>query len=280
MCVEVVDGERLSLVSVRIPKADHLPSQTFQARTTEAYGEIARILSERNSRRPVRFWNFIPDIHGVMGPGLDRYRVFNAGRYAAFEDWFGGRGSFDSCVATATGIGHDGTDLVIHVLADDQPGQHVNNPRQCAPYHYSDRHGPLPPCFARATVIQRDEPPTPLALIGGTASILGEESKHRKDVGGQTIETLENMLCLLRAASDVSGGVEAGWPSDNDGLWRCFRELRVYYLHPEHAGQVEALVRERWPHLDRIELLRADICRAELLVEIEGIAEPHPKHSS
>ena len=37
---------------------------------------------------------------------------------------------------------------VIHCLAADRPGAAVNNPRQVAPYHYSQRFGPLPPCFS------------------------------------------------------------------------------------------------------------------------------------
>ena len=57
-------------------------------------------LREMQTQFPVRFWNYIPDIHCPCGRTpdgrpLDRYMVFNAGRYAACADWFGGDQAFD-----------------------------------------------------------------------------------------------------------------------------------------------------------------------------------------
>ena len=241
------------LASVRIPDARGLGREVFQAETTRAYERIRAELVSRGAIHPVRLWNHIPGIHEPMGDdGLDRYMVFNAGRYEALSEWFGGDQAFDTRVASASGVGHQGQDLVIHCLASDRPGRAVDNPRQTAPYRYSRKYGPLPPCFARATRIENGG--EPLVLVGGTASIVGEESVHLGNLVRQTEETLVNLATL----APLTG----------------YRELRVYYPDPERLDELRDLLDGAFPRAERIEWVRADLCRSELLVEIEGIAEP------
>ena len=67
------------------------------------------------------------------------------------------------------------------------------NPRQIAPYRYSKRFGPLPPCFARATVLPAEAGTARKILVGGTASIRGEESIYLDDIRLQTSETFHNL---------------------------------------------------------------------------------------
>lgn len=239
------------LASVRIPEARSLGREIFQAETTRAYERIRSELVSRGAVHPVRLWNHIPGIHEPMGDGLDRYMVFNAGRYEALSEWFGGDQAFDTRVASASGVGHQGRDLVIHCLASARPGQAVDNPRQTAPYRYSRKYGPLPPCFARATQIEGGG--RQLVLVGGTASIVGEESVHLGDLPRQTEETLANLATLAPLAG--------------------YREVRVYYPDPERLDELRDLLGGAFPRAERIEWVRADLCRSELLVEIEGIAE-------
>jgi chorismate lyase/3-hydroxybenzoate synthase len=219
------------LASARVSEARALDREAFQAATARAYRQIRSELV-------------------AHGDGLDRYMVFNAGRYAALSEWFGGDQAFDTRVASASGVGHQGCDLVIHCLASDRPGRAVDNPRQTAPYRYSRKYGPLPPCFARATRIESNG--KPLVLVGGTASIIGEESVHLGDLPRQTEETLANLATL----APLSG----------------YRELRVYYPDPERLDELRGLLDGAFPRAERIEWVRADLCRSELLVEIEGIA--------
>jgi chorismate lyase / 3-hydroxybenzoate synthase len=241
-------GEGFSLASVRVPDARSLGRAELHEATSSAYRRIEAELRARGAIHPVRFWNHIPGIHEPMGDGLDRYMVFNAGRYEALSAWFGGKETFDTRVASASGVGHRGRDLVIHCLASDRPGRAVDNPRQIAPYRYSRKYGPLPPCFARATVIE------PLVLVGGTASIVGEASVHLDDLAGQTEETLTNLAVFA--------------PLDR------YRDVRVYYPDPARLEELRALLKDAFPGAGEIGWVRADLCRAELLVEIEGIAEP------
>jgi chorismate lyase/3-hydroxybenzoate synthase len=256
-----------SLVTVRKAGAAALDPKAFEACTREAYSSIAAQLHDGVARYPIRFWNYIPDIHRPCGEALDRYMCFNAGRFAACSDWLGGPDTFDRLLATGSGVGHGGEDLVIHALASATPGVAVENPRQIPAYKYSRRFGPRPPCFARATVLRDTEGRrAPLLLVGGTASIRGEESIHVNDLRGQTLETFENLASLVRSATgeNQSNGV----PPLN-----AFREIRVYHFREADRDAIAELVAGAFPRHTRVEYARADLCRPELSVEIEGVAE-------
>jgi chorismate lyase/3-hydroxybenzoate synthase len=321
--IERADSERFSILTARVPAAADLAPDDLESRTADAYGSIARELSRGPARHPVRFWNHVPFITDPADAGRDNYMVFNAGRFRAFAEWFGSPAAFERSVATASGIGHWGPDLVIHCLASASPGAAVSNPRQVAPYHYSQRFGPVPPCFARATRIcgrrtnaaaaLADDSPD-LLLVGGTASVRGEDSVHADDLIAQCRETFVNLAALVAAAQGQSApalklspslklpsSVDPGRslnpaPSLKPSPRRkpslslkpalaprlslnppsplaAFRELRVYHPDPADETRIIWMIRENFPALSRLELLPADLCRAELLVEIEGVAE-------
>lgn len=256
-------SDRFRLASVRVPGATALDRVAFHDATVHAYRRLEAELRGGQALHPVRLWNHIPGIHDALGDGLDRYRVFNAGRFEALSQWYGGNESFDTRVASASGVGHDGEDLVVHCLAADRPGRPVVNPRQIAPYRYSCKFGPKPPCFARATVIEPDDG-APLVLVGGTASIVGEESVHPGNLARQMEETLTNLGVLL--------GEAAGKPASPASL-ETFRELRVYHPDLRQRRELRLLLEEAVGRRVPIEWVRADLCRSELLVEIEGVAE-------
>src|SRR5439155_25770212 len=139
-----------------------------------------------------------------------------------------GTARFDPDVATASATGHGGRDLVIHCLATDAPGIAVNNPRQVAPYHYSQRFGPLPPCFARAMQLER---PRGMLLVGGTASVRGEDSVHVDDLSSQLGESFMNLAALTAAAAGQKGACA----SISHRYLSAFHELRVYYPNKRHV---------------------------------------------
>lgn len=252
--------DQVSLVSVRIDGAASLSAVDFERATAEAYLAIAGVLDDVPAGHPVRFWNFIPGIHAASNAdaSVDRYMIFNAGRYAACKQWLGGEDAFARLLATASGVGHTGDDLVIHALAADTAGVAVENPRQVPAYRYSRRYGPCPPCFARATRVRLRG--VDRVLIGGTASVRGEESVHVGDLRRQVAETLDNLAALLQAAT----GDEAAGP-------HLLSDVRIYHVRPEDQAAIDAVAKRAFPAA-AIEYVRADICRQDLLVEIEGVA--------
>jgi chorismate lyase/3-hydroxybenzoate synthase len=245
---------------------------TFQQRVVEAYPTVFDALEAGAPSHPVRFWAFVPGIHDDLGAGLDRYMAFNAGRYSAFSGHFGRPTTFGRSVPTASAVGVQGDQFVLHCLAADEPGMPVENPRQVPAYHYSRRFGPMPPCFARATLLsgQSDEP---LLIVGGTASITGEESRHIGHLQEQARETFRNLGSLV--ASAVGGKLpEDATAAELGPLLSMFRELRIYHTRAGDGPAIVALVQASFPSSCRVELLQASLCRPELLIEIEGLAMP------
>jgi chorismate lyase/3-hydroxybenzoate synthase len=253
-------------ISTAVASIRGLDVLTFQQAVMDAFAAIFDQLGPTGSVHPVRFWAFVPEIHAQLEPDLDRYMVFNAARFAAFSAWYGGRDAFPRALATASAVGTSGSDLVLHCLAADSAGHPVENPRQVPAYRYSRRFGPMPPCFARATVVRQGG--TCLLMVGGTASIRGEESMHETDLGAQVDETLANLASVVGAA----------WSGRTEGRAALghFRQLRAYHRREADRREVEARMQSAFPNLERLELLSAELCRAELLVEVEGLAEGPP----
>jgi enamine deaminase RidA (YjgF/YER057c/UK114 family) len=246
--LKITRTDQAALVSFRIEDAaDRTPTDFLNA-VREAYTTVFK----HAVGRVVRCWNFVPDINAIVAGDQTRYMIFNAGRYAAFLDQFGPAENFDSHVPTASAVGTTGRDLWIHALSLDMPVTHMGNPRQVSPHLYSDRFGKRPPCFSRATRAGD------LLLVGGTASIRGENSVYI-DLHHQTIETLLNLRTVLDQAGTT------GFESVTD--------VRAYHPRPDDAAAVRRSVSREFRNVRSIEVIQADLCRPELLIEIEVVAE-------
>jgi enamine deaminase RidA (YjgF/YER057c/UK114 family) len=265
------------LVSADIPDCASLDAAALEAAVRDAYRALATSL-RASGHHPVRFWNFVPGIHADMGGGLDRYMVFNAGRYAAFEEWFGQAALFTRTVPTASAVGIGSGSLAIHALGGRDAGVPVENPRQVPAYRYSARYGPIPPCFARGTIVRGlpagagERAGAAMLLVGGTASIVGENSLHDRDARQQALETFENLAELVAAARRQIGGGDAAGHDAPRAAFDAFSELRVYVVRDADAPLLRDMVTDRFGRTARIEFAQADLCRRELLVEIEGLA--------
>ncbi len=244
---------RFSLVSGTIAAAVFLPAAALRDQVARLYGDLLHEI-RRQQRHCVRVWNFVPDIHGLLGDE-NRYMTFNAGRFAAYCEWFGGADRFPGALPTASAVGAHSEALSIHMLAADDPGLALENPRQIPAYRYSRRYGRRPPCFSRATRLGAT------VLIGGTASILRQQSEHQGDLDGQARETLRNIESLIGAASR----------SGSEGL-DALRSLRVHVRHADDTAGIQRAVDRLAPGVPVVEYVEACLCRRELLVEIEGVA--------
>jgi len=259
--VTIVTADPLAVVATIVAGARGMTPDALRANVADAYIAIGGALTALE-RVPIRFWNFVPGPGDPMGGGLDRYMVFNAGRFEGYAQWLCASDGFGRLLPTASAVGVISDDLVIYCLASDTRGTPVENPRQKPAYKYSQRYGPMPPCFSRATIA--DVNGRRRLLVGGTASIVGEDSAHRDDVGAQLDETLRNLEALIDAATGQNNSGEA--------LTRLL-DLRVYCARAEDAAAIHNVLAMRCPRAERIELAIARVCRPELLVEIEGVAK-------
>lgn len=270
MSAQTVRSSEFMLVSVRVADALSMEPADFTSMTTQAYELICDSLNEHRGFSLIRVWNFIPRILDPLGHVPQRYIAFNAGRFAAYERAYVTKDAFSKMVATASGVGNFGTDLTIHGLASSDSSSPVENPRQVPAYRYSEKYGPLPPCFARATRVETSR--GTWLLAGGTASVRGEDSRHDDDLEAQTAETLVNMAALVAVGEGDSSAVESS-VSDRNRLLGRFRHLRVYHRRREDSAFVEERLPGEFAGATTIEFAMADLCRPSLLIEIEGLAE-------
>lgn len=226
------------------------------AASERAYAQAAAFWRRSGYPHLLRIWNYFDAI--VEGEGDDeRYRQFCVGR---------ARGLVEIDTATlpaATAIGgNDGRRVLqVYWLAARHPGTPLENPRQTSAWRYPREYGPQSPSFARALL-----PPASARLplfVSGTASIVGHASRHVESLSSQLDETLANLASLLAAARER----QATLPERFDASSR----LKVYVRDPAQAATVEALLRERLGATVPWLLLRGDVCRRELQVEIEGM---------
>jgi len=259
----------VGFVSLTIREARQLEAEAFHEQVAEAYATLPAVIERSMKLQPVRFWNFVPGLHRETPDGGDWYMLFNSARRDGLARWLSGDG-FEQRLPTASAIDTHREDLVIHVLAAAGPSRPMENPRQVSAYCYSRQFGQTPPSFARATALP-DATPEALkgaVLIGGTASIVGETSRHLGDTDAQLDETLRNIAHLLgQTNTTLSDAAQTR-------LLAMVRALRVYVVEPGDQPRVTDRLRQACPRLAYLEVLTAELCRPELRVEVEGLTEP------
>ena len=226
-----------------------------------AYHDIFKTLEDTGCAHIQRIWNYLPQINGDGG-GLERYRQFNMGRQQAFID--AGQAAFDGAPA-ACALGIRQGSLCIRFLAGKAAPLPVENPRQVSAYRYPDTYGPRAPTFSRAALADLGGGDVAL-FISGTASIIGHETVHLGDIRAQTRETLRNLTAVIAAANERTTAVFE--------LPRL--EAVVYVRNVSDAPVVREVLDQALgadAHTVRHAVyLEADICRQDLLVEIEAHA--------
>ena len=226
----------------------------IESATEAAYTRLFGLITSAGFPYPFRIWNFIPKIN--VGDGdQEEYKKFCVGRLRAFSQLDLSQQQFPAASALGIHSSDDATQgAVIYLLATRTPGQHHENPRQQPAYQYPREYGPSSPSFARATSLpQQLERPI---FISGTASIIGHDTKACDDLQEQLKITLENIRYLLASIDPQASAPSA---------------IRVYLRHVEDLLATQDYLYQQFSPAD-INIVHADICRANLLVEIECVA--------
>ena len=227
--------------------------------TESAYHEIFGVLRETEHRHLIRIWNYLPDINREAG-GDERYRLFNSARQLAFRN--SGQATVGT-VPAASALGSPaGSPISIYFLAARQPPKMIENPRQTSAYHYPPKFGRHSPIFSRACVMQESAGTN--LFVSGTASIVGHETIHRGDVGAQARETVANISALLDEVNRMVGSARYAL----DGL-----KYKVYVRRPSDLDAIQRTLSKSLRPSTPIVYLQADVCREDLLVEIEAAGE-------
>ena len=234
---------------------------SLEAATREAYEAFLPVAGELGYPHYLRMWNYIPDINGpeldADGHATERYKSFCVGRHAAFA----GFSMPERRLPAASAVGSPAGALLVYFLAAREPGHQVENPRQVSAFHYPRRYGPRSPAFSRAMV--KDWGTSKHLYISGTASIVGHASRHGDRVHAQTLESLRNVGALMRNA-DTEHGTGARNPNQ-------LTQIKVYVRDSGDLGEIRDCVEREIDDPRRVLYLAGDLCRTDLLVEMEGL---------
>ena len=240
-----------------VVQLEERPSTLLDVLTYNAYRRLLVQAHAMGYPHLLRVWNYFPQINRESD-GLERYQRFCAGRHQALAENLSG---FPGTLPAGTAVGTLSGPLTIHFLAAKQSGTHVENPRQVRAYEYPPIYGPSSPSFARAT-LQPSISGSQL-LISGTASVVGHVSAHIGDPSKQTLEIIHNLNALIVQTEQLHGVTRGQW---------CGHALfKIYIRHPAHFATICAILKEQLPLHTQVLYLQGEMCRRELLLEIEGI---------
>jgi hypothetical protein len=211
----------------------------------------------------VRQWNYIENILGFDGQE-QRYQEFNNARSAFYGKSFELNG-----YPAATGIGMNLGGIIIEFVAIQSnlcKSIPINNPVQIAAHTYSENvlagEGCVlktTPKFERARYLEIHR--KKLIFISGTASITGEKTVGIGNPKEQTEVTISNIKQLY--------SVEILKQLSKEKINPKYGHARVYLKTRKDFSVVKRTFKRHFGKLPVVYII-ADICRENLLVEIEG----------
>jgi enamine deaminase RidA (YjgF/YER057c/UK114 family) len=236
-----------------------------------AFNQLKAILDKEGMSfdHVVRQWNYIGNILEIKN-GIQNYQIFNEVRNEFYQKY---RTIHGYPAATGIGMKLGGVNIdFCAVMADETlSAKPINNPNQVNAYEYdqkvlrglpcegmSIKH---PPQFERALLLTGRVKST--LFISGTASIIGQDTIGIGDVEKQTFVTIENIYKLTdlnRIRQIVSA---------TDTEWGKFIIIRVYVKNQQDFSKVRTICTEKFPEV-KMNIIESDICRDNLLVEIEA----------
>jgi enamine deaminase RidA (YjgF/YER057c/UK114 family) len=192
---------------------------------------------------PVRIWNLIPFINDFHG-NLENYQAFCKGRKNVFDRFL----PVESDYPAASAVGIFSNEISFRFLFSDTRPEIISNPFQVEAYRYPSIYGPTPPSFARACLHKRS------FYLSGTASIRGHETLYPDNLEQQLGLTLENIFIILEKANLSNKASNMNW--------------KVFLKNRDDIMNVKAPIQDALG--TNLAFVHADICRSNLLIEIEG----------
>ena len=221
-----------------------------------------------------RQWNYVGHIlklSSIADKTVQNYQLFNEIRAVYYQNK-----QDRSQYPAATGIGMDyagiGIDFVAVKDLSGQTGRDMpmKSPVQKDAYRYqnevlvgesllftsSDHTAKQAPLFERGRcfLTEKDGRNTALAMISGTASIRGEETVNQNDLVRQTENTLRfiDELAQESALQDIR-----------------YQRARMYLKPGQNVEKAVRIFQDRYPAGCLCTVVQAEVCRENLLVEIE-----------
>lgn len=251
--------------------------QGAYAEASTAYDRLRRDLAQAGAslEQVVRTWLYLNQItEPDLRNDIQRYHEMNRARTDVYRGVrFGGRHRApwlpETLYPASTGIGTQGNRMSLAALALDSDRSDVfivplENPQQTPACAYQAKYSPQSPKFSRAMAVVQGH--FVATLVSGTASIVDSQTVHPGDVVRQTEQTLSNIIRLIAPQNFARHGLPGA-----GATWDDVAKVRVYVKHPEDYLACREVVEQYLPRVPAI-YLHADVCRPDLLVEIEAVA--------
>lgn len=244
-------------------------------RALSAFGRMRDTLAAKgfDYAQVLRTWLYLGDIVGPEGD-TQRYRELNRARADFYQGLeflspYLAPGINSAVYPASTGIGASDREVMMSCIAIATDRKDIRllpleNPLQTSAFSYGQQYGVKSPKFSRAMAILGPE--VTAILVSGTASIANSETCYVGDVERQTHQTLDNIEALIARENFRRYGVH-----DAGGSLCDLVLARVYVKRQDDYAKVRAICRERLGELPATFAV-ADVCRPDLLVEIEGLA--------
>ena len=254
------------------------PRQTtggVYAQSLDAFAQMKSRLQQAGVEfdHVMRTWLVLGSITELEG-SLERYMELNRARTDFYQDTrFGGHhvmpGIKKDMYPASTGIGMNGLNLTVSCTALDTPRKDVfllplENPQQTPVYYYESCYSPKSPKFVRAMAGVIGDYTT--IWVSGTASIVQSKTLHVGDARKQTEQTIDNIECLIAPDNLAQHGAPGAGAKLSD-----LAKVRVYVKRSEDYPICREVCQRRLGNVPAIYSI-ADVCRSDLLVEIEGVA--------
>ncbi|MGO8675053.1 MAG: dioxygenase [Limisphaerales bacterium] len=254
------------------------PLATLESAHAQTLDALARMnnslgLAGCSFQHALRTWFYL---EGITRPeaASSRYQELNRARSDFYRDVAFCSSLFrPQCphpfYPASTGIGMSAASLLVGCVALETRREDVlllalENPQQTPAYAYQAKYSGQSPKFARAVALLLGNYMT--TWISGTASIVSSESRYLGDIEKQTEQTIDNVQRLISPDNFAAHGVSGAGAEFQD-----LAKIRVYLKRPEDLDKCRAICARRFGRVPAIFAV-ADVCRPELLVEIEGVA--------
>jgi hypothetical protein len=221
----------------KIGRIEH-SSASLKDEVDAVYSELLEADAEYPYLINVR--NFVPRILDFENH-LQRYFVFNIARKQAYC-----RHGITSKYPTACAVGSDLPHFTVEYIKSKSPAVYFSNPDQVDAFSYPSQYGS--PLFSRAGKQASD------LLISGTASIIGSETVHPGNLAAQFETTMLNIQKLITSSCIISPNL-------------------IYTTYVKNKNDMEQVQDLLSGNGIFSRLVCTDICRDDLLVEIEAYSK-------
>ena len=248
---EYVKEETYKNINIRYDKDYLFGSVVFDSfyQFKENYKNILAFTKQFNYRL-IKLWHFIPNLLDINEINKSTYTIFCEEREKLYQDFF-----TNNNYPAATVVGTKGKKIIIYFIASSYLDiLYLSNSRQIEPYKYPKEIFQYKPLFSRAVKLAKPNQSSRI-FISGTASISGYESKHVSNLSKQFKEIILNYKNLLNITNNFSN------------------EHDIYKIYIKNNINTDTIIKDIQKNFNENKylIIFGDICRSELLIEIDGI---------